>query len=241
MTVHAIKNDVATASKSPERQALAAAIEAVAEAERAEEAGREAVTRAVALVHANESKLGAANAAVVSAKERHTMAVAAAIGKGMAVPAGTLKAARAAQADAEDDLTAATAALAQWQTKLADLEAETASARMAVEVVINALLAGAAPRLVAAIAARRTELLSLLSISYFISRRGSERHGTSGYFSVIPALAKPLAAAAGEIEAAIQIGTGAWGPDVALAHPVVARWEEAIADLRADANAPLPE
>jgi Tfp pilus assembly protein PilX len=240
MTVHAIKNVVATASKSPERQALAAAIESVAEAERAEEAGREAVTRAVALVREGELTLAAANAAVVSAKERHSTAVAAAIGNGVAVPSGTLKAARAAQADAEDDFSASSDALTQWETKLSDLEASTASAHMAVEVAINALLATAALPMIKAIAEHRTKLMALLSVSYWIARRGSERHGTSAHFSTIPELAAPLAAVSASIEAALRVGTGGWNSDSALAHPVLNRWADAVAALRLSADAPLP-
>jgi hypothetical protein len=237
MPVHAIKKAEA---RSPERQVLADAIEAVAQAKRAEENGRAAVARAVDLVNAGSAKLAEASAAVVAAKERHTAAVAAAIGKGAAVPAGTLKSARAVEADAEDDLAAATAALEQLQAALADLEAETGRANVQVQAAINAVLAEVAPRLVASIAQHRSQLLALLSIAWFVRSRGSERHGSTFHASVIPALSRPLAAAAAEIEPQIQVGTGAWGPDAAVAHPSVRRWEESVAALRTDADAPLP-
>jgi hypothetical protein len=238
MAMHAIKKT--TEARSPERQALAHAIEAVAQAERAEENGRAAVARAVDLVNAGSAKLAEARVAVVAAKEQHTAAVAAAIGKGTAVPAGTLKSARAAEADAEDDLAAATAALEQLQTALADLGAETGHAKLSVEAAINGVLAGAAPQLVAAITARRAELLELLSISWFVRSRGGERHGSTFQSSEIPALRRPLATATAEIDPQIQVGTGAWGPDAALAHPSVGRWHEAVVALRTDPDAPLP-
>jgi hypothetical protein len=238
MAVHAIKK--VTGARSPERQALADAIEAVAQAERAEENGRAAVARAVELVNAGTAKLAEASAAVVAAKERHTAAVASAIGKGTAVPAGTLKSARAAEADAEDDLAAATAALEQLQTALADLEAETGRASVHVQAAINAVLAEVAPGLVASIAQHRSQLVALLSIAWFVRSRGSERHGSTFQSSEIPALRRPLAAATAEIDPQIQVGTGAWGPDAALAHPVIARWQQVVAALRTDPDAPLP-
>jgi|SRR5579862_4729678 len=241
MVVHALnKKVVTTVPISPERQALATEIEAAARAECAAENGRAAVARALELVNETSNKLVEANAAVISAKEDHTAAIAVAIGKGTPVPSSTLKIARTAQAEAQDNLDAAAAALERLQTACTDLEAETSHAKMRVEAAINAVLAAAGFPLVRDLLTRRAEVLQLLSILCFIRNRGRERQGTSSSFRVVPMLSEPLAAVESEINAVLEVGVPFNNFEAALAHPVLNAWQEACAALRADASAPLP-
>jgi hypothetical protein len=109
-----------------------------------------------------------------------------------------------------------------------------------VEAAINAVLAGAAPRLVASIAQHRSQLLALLGVAWWLRSRSSKRHGSTFQADVIPALARPLAAAIAQIDPEIQAGAGFFSFDSAP-HPSVGRWQEAVAALRLDPDFSLPD
>jgi hypothetical protein len=224
--------------RSRERQALAVAIEAAAMAARATEGGLAAVARASELVDDAQSKHAAASATVSAAKERHTAATAEAIGRGAPVPASAVRAARAAQADAEDDLDAAKAALKQLQTALAGLEEEAHRADIAVEAAVNSVLAGeAAVLLVERLEHLKRELPELQAKLYFLKSRGFERQGI--YSVEVPALHAPLAEIESRITSAIELGLS-FHVTAAEQHPAVEPWRAACAALRDDPDVPLP-
>jgi hypothetical protein len=236
MTVHAIKQT--PPARSPERQALAAAIEAHAEAKRAAEAGREAVARAEALAIAAGSRLASANADVGRAKERHTADVAAAVAAGHAIPTSALRSARADAQTKQDDLDALTAALEQLQTQLAELEAQASRSELAVEAAINAVLAPRGSQFARDLVARRSESLALLAHLCFIRDRGGERRGD--IFSPIRELSAPLANVTPEIDRVLGLGVTYQDMEAARAHAAVEALQEACAAMRADPDAPLP-
>jgi hypothetical protein len=232
------KAEAPAPERTSEREALAAAIAANSEAERAAERGRVAVTHASELVSKNETKLAEAQAAVVDAKERHTAATAAAIGRGGPLPSSALRSARAAQADIQDDLDAAQAALEQLQASLAELDENVVAGEIGIEAAINRVLGVAAGQLVHDLVACRTELIQLLSVCYFIRERAGERRGT--FFSPIPELAAPLADIKPEIDSALAAGVPFNSVERALMHPAVEAWAQACAALRDDPDVVLP-
>jgi hypothetical protein len=241
MTITPIKKAVATAPRSRERQALAAAIEDNLAAEAKLEAQRNAVERAERLVGDAATKLAAAVAAVASAREHQARRVAQAISAGsQATPASALRAARAAEVEAQDNQDAGVAALAQLQASLADLEAGAASAAMRLEAALNALLSTAGAPLIERLRLCRIETAELLAILCFIRERGGVRHGTNSRET--RELAEPLAAIKPDIGKALAaIGFPFADVDHAMQHPIVNVWAEAVAALRADADASLPE
>jgi hypothetical protein len=187
-------------SRSPERKALALAIDNKRIADAQLDAQRSAVERAERLVEAARERMQDAEAAVVTVKDQHARAMAAALGKGAPVPANRLTEFRNAASEVADELDAARAALEQLSAALADGEAKADEAALGVDAAIIGVLATAAPELVAAAEAHRDELLSLLSILFFIRRRGSSRHGTSGTWSENPTLSHPLVATPWRVE-----------------------------------------
>jgi hypothetical protein len=240
MTITPLHKKVATAStRSSERETLRAAIDDKAAADAALAAQRTAVERADRLVDDAQAKLVRANAAVVSAKENHTAAMAAAIGKGAPVPvSGELRAARSDVAAAEDDLEAVRLASAQLRAALGDHEAEAERAAMAVEVAINGMLAGAGLAAIDRLVALRDEIMDLFSVVCFVRERGGERRGPSFY--QVAELMEPLAEL--QEKMATGLARGATFDDVtgALANPALERWTEAVAVLRFDADAEFP-
>jgi multidrug efflux pump subunit AcrA (membrane-fusion protein) len=155
------------------------------------------------------------------------------------VPASPLRAARAAQADAEDDLGAARAALEQLRTALADLEAESGHADIALDVAVNSVLAAeAAVALVEKLERLKQELPALQAQLHFLRNRSSLNHGA--YRQEVPELAAPFAEIAPRIRNAVELGLP-FHVAAAEQHPAVEPWRAACAAMRrGDPDAPLP-
>jgi hypothetical protein len=110
-------------ARSAEREKLASAIAEAQETQRAADGVRHAIARAADMVSKARTRLEAAQAAVASAKEQQAYRLAAAAASGTpAALASTMKQARADEVDAQDEIDAAEAALAQLKAQLAGAE-----------------------------------------------------------------------------------------------------------------------
>ena len=240
--IRAIKKH-APGSRSRERQALAEAIVARDEAACALERGRAAVARAERLVDDAQTKLTDAVAAVADAREHQARLVAEAVSAGShATPASALRAARAAETDAADDVDATKNALAQLQASLAALEEESHRAELDVECKINSVLAAAGFPLVKRLIKRRAEILELFAILIWMRNRSRERQGVTSTFRENPALVSPLfSGVAREINTALERGISFDDTEAALRNPILEHWEDAVAATRTDPDHELPE
>ena len=109
------------AARSEAREALAAAIKDHAAAIRAVHRARDSVERAINFRAEAEAKLEAASSSVQKARELQAKSITKAATKpaGSLVPADAMRIARAAEADAQDQLEAAGTAVASCQDVLA--------------------------------------------------------------------------------------------------------------------------
>jgi predicted nucleic acid-binding Zn-ribbon protein len=126
--------------RSPARQALADAQLAVLTAEQAAVAGRRAIERAVAMVSEAEARLKAAQTQVSGARKRHVELLSDAATRGEAVPTGTMREAKLAASDAEDELAAAREALAHLRARQPELDDDAHDARSRVIVCVDAVV-----------------------------------------------------------------------------------------------------
>jgi hypothetical protein len=109
-------------SRSPQRQQLADAIAQRAAAERSVEDARQALSHGRDAVAEAESKLEAAVAETAAANERRAAELEVAAAGGEAPPPSTVRRARAAQDDCEDEVNAARAALEGLKARLGAAE-----------------------------------------------------------------------------------------------------------------------
>jgi len=142
------------------------------------------------------------------------------------------------QTDAQDDRDAATAALEQLQTQLAELTEESRRKELAVAAAVNGVLAVRGFQFARDLVARRSESLALLAHLCFIRDRGGERRGD--IFSPIRELSAPLANVTPEIDRVLGLGVTYQDMEAARAHAAVEALQEACAAMRADPDAPLP-
>jgi hypothetical protein len=231
---------LAEAPRSEAREALASAINTAAEASSAAQRGREAVARAVELVAEAEAKVAAAGEAVVAAREQQSRRVAEAITAGQGAPPGALRAARAAETDAADDLAAAQAALEQLEGDASETEAAAARANFAVERKINDLLvAEALEPLLERLKGLKVQISPLQAALHFIRMRAMHRRGTSTFADAIRGLELPDEVAK-KISDAVELGGLPFNALTSEQHPVATAWREACAALRCDPDVDLP-
>jgi chromosome segregation ATPase len=133
------------AKRSPEREKLAAAIAAAAEAERSLDAARRSVTRAGDAVRRAEDRLAEARTAVSNARSRHVdlLSEAARQGAPAAGPSG-VREARRAEADALEEIELAQTAEAELRSRLPALDEQLRLARNRVVVAVDGLIRSAA-------------------------------------------------------------------------------------------------
>jgi hypothetical protein len=156
-------------SESELRAVLAQAIAQAAAAQQAVEDGRAAIERASNFVSEAKSRGEAAAAGVADAQARFVERAAAAA-RDDAAPSGiSMRAARAAEADAADELAACTAALGEVRAALPSLEEESRVAKHHVEKAANVIVAHAVAPLLLQSEKLRVELLQNLAILRSVS------------------------------------------------------------------------
>lgn len=158
-----------------DRQPLRAALEAKAKAARAVEFRLAAIDRARGILVEAEVALEAARAGVEAARERHAdrIAEAAAGGTAPATP-GTVRQARAAERDCEDDVDAARGALERLASGLPELEEQHALAASAVIAAANAVVAPIAASAVSAVRQARAKYFDAAAVLMVLLAAGDE-------------------------------------------------------------------
>jgi len=136
-------------NEDPLRVALVAALAAKAEADEAVKRQRSGIDRARSLVRAAESAVEEAEKGVTTAREAHAAAIADASANDTAPPASGMRMARLAKVEAEDEVEAAKAALAQLKADLPAVEANARAAAVAIDAAISLILAPYARQLLA--------------------------------------------------------------------------------------------
>ncbi len=226
MTVTPIRK-AGEAEKDPLRVALATAIAAAHEAETAVTQQRSAVSRAEAHLAKAELDLQTATVTVAAAKVSDAAAVAAAIHTAAAIGAPTAaREARAAEQEAQDAVDVATAALAKLNADLSDLEEAARLKRNAVAVAVNDVLTPVVEGYLAAAEDYKSRLAVCMATIGLILDEAMQRGA-------------PLAGLREKHERVAALTAIDVAGDALPA--ALAAWREAIAALKADAAAALPQ
>lgn len=224
-----------------ERSALAAAILKAQQAGAAVERLREAVDRAEEQVAASDQRLVEAAAAIGKAREQHAGALADAASTGKSPAANNaLRAARLAQADAEDELEAAKMALTQLKKGgLGEVEQAAAEAETAVSVEVAKVLRPAGEELLERARKARAEFLACYQAALALTEDDEgEAPLFANEFQGLKARDQRCAPLV-ELRAGIlklNLTVEDWTSAKAAAEP----WLRARAALRFDADAGLP-
>lgn len=222
-----ISSNQAKVQADPLREALAAAQQEAREAHRAVERQRLAIDKTRAAQREAEKAVSAAEEGIGAAREAHARALADAAAADTAPPLSSMRAARQAVTDAQDQAEALKAALAELKARLPDWERTARDADVEVERCISAILAPHAQKLFdRALALER----DLAPIRQALATLLQDRHKTSADVLGHERSRAPL----GEVYAGI-MRFGAWragGPD---------RFAEARGQLREDWAAVLPD
>ena len=183
-------------SRSPEREALAAAIAEAADYKATADATRAGVARAKAMIEDASSRLSAATADASAAKEAHTArAIEAASTGATLTPDASLREARVRADDARDDLEAAEAALAAVEASLGDdlyrerksLERVGAAADMVIQAGPVEALLEEAERIHRDLTGRRNVLILLTTQLRAWQSDGSHNRAYSSTDTSLPA------------------------------------------------------
>jgi hypothetical protein len=231
--------------RSPEREELAKAIKARNDTWTKVKRAHDALPRAKQMIVTAGDRVEAAAEAVAQAKEARRIALAvAAVESRTPEPDRTLAEARAEEAAAQDELEAATAALAEVEATVARFEAELQRTAHVVTALVDRVMAAASiTHLLANARATQDKL---------IGQRAALRHLLASGFvtdaedqrAIVALLTEPLPNCPAYTNAAGQrwpsdlippIGE-AWGK-----HAAVAAYTTARAALLDDADAPLPQ
>ncbi len=222
---------IVPSARSPEREALAAAIQAHADVTKTADAARAKAERARGSLVAAQLRHGTADRHLAAARE-------VAIGD-ITVPDATgrtldLRELRRAEADAREDVEVAREALARAEASLEDPERDERRAREALDAAADAVIAGERERAQAAVdeahkALTRARIVAARIADAVLPFTDSpaERYFRNGHVS--PVLTWPGAV------------SGSWNAIEAAKKSVLAPWNAASAALRADPDAPLPE
>jgi hypothetical protein len=206
--------------KTDDRAELRRAVADCVAARAAVDKHREAIERAREHVTEAAGNAAAADTALNAAQRDHAQRIATAIADGSSPTAtGLIRAARAHERDAEDELAAAKDALARLEADLADLEVDAAAGGRAVD---DALRDALEPMLRALIEATRAHHASYLRAQVAMTVVAGLRDPWD-----------PLRKEAGFIG----LGSAADGRTMDASRR---EWESALAALRLDADAPLP-
>jgi hypothetical protein len=198
------------------RAALAEAIEARDEAGNRLEAAKAAEERVSDLLAASLVKLQAAQAEVVELHESGPQRVLEMASTGVLTMDRPLKAAKAAEADARDDVEEIRRTLTTCKTAIAEAERALMYAQMKVDNAAKPILAAEAVRIITVVEALQAKFNAMRAILSFLS-------------AAIPP-GSPLRL---KVDDALECA-----PARNLEPP--AEWLKARADLMRDANAPLP-
>ena len=152
------------------RSALCAAIAACAAVHARAEQHQQAIHRARNMLGAAEAKLNLAGETLESARSQHAETLAQAAQAGTAPRGNTeLRAARQALADAEDEASAARAALEQLEADGDDLDASSPQLENAVLVAAAQVVAPAAEHILAQLRQKQTELAILQQVFHSLT------------------------------------------------------------------------
>jgi hypothetical protein len=216
-TVTAIRKD-----EGNERGALRHAVSAAAKARAAVAAHHAAIERAQEHVAEAVGNVAAASAAVNTARQDHAKQIASVItGGGSPTATGLIRAARAHERDAEDELAALKEALGSLQADLADLETDVSVAGRAVDAALAEMLKPVATRLLEEARAHHLRFLTTREALNVVGRSFNPWDG-------------------GELTKQIdRVGTFSEA-DVRVSIATRQQWLDAIEALKMDAGAPLP-
>jgi hypothetical protein len=212
---------VALRKTADERAELRRAVAGCASARAAIDRQREAIERAREHVAEAAGDHAAAVTALNAAQRDHAERIATAITGGASPTAtGLIRAARAHERDAEDELAAARAALTKLEADLADFEAGTAAAGKAVDAALAEMMEPIAWRLVEEVRERRRRFLALQAAlcslgSLFVSWSELRK----------------------QIDRTAMFGDA---DDVRVSRAAAKEWQAALAALRLDADAEVP-
>jgi hypothetical protein len=224
------------APRSPEREALAIAIEVAAAAERAMTLGRDALDRGRALVEEAEAERDAAIAGMSSAREADADALVHSARTRESVTAGATRKARQRVEVAEDAVEVAQAALVKLESDAAETEDAARRANFAAErAVTGILISEAVGPLVERLEVLKSEIPSLQAALHAIRMRAWRRRGSFG--EEIRELRLPE-----DIDNKIREAVEClpFNHYSAEEHPAFAALREACEVLRRDADAALP-
>ena len=234
------------------RRELADAIAAAEAADRAVEDSRVAVERARSFVSEAEKRLAAATAGVADAKQLFVARTTAAATGDAATSAVSMRGARAAEIDAQDELDACKMALERVKGGRPELEEEARICAHNVVRAVNALLAAAAGPLLLEAEALRVALFQKLAVAWELTatdleverRRRWERNVSIRESSADLEATAALGGLKGETEKLVAnlLGDLERGQNTFdwKEFPAAKAWAEARRMLMRDPNAPLP-
>lgn len=239
MTIAVLKPKTSDLKGDPLRVALADAIDASRKTDAAIESRRGAIVRATELVEKAERGLEAASAMVADARGRHAQAVAEAAAGGTPPSSpSTMRAARVAEVDAQDEVDAAKSALAQLEGGLPNLQEHAVRAESKVRAAVNAVVASAAKPFLEETRELQAELVAKRAILQFL-RHYEANDETSDDPTLAVILADERKAPLAELHDLIDKFL-AQNPLTATNEEAVAAWRQAREKLMRDAGAALP-
>lgn len=156
--------------RSPERQHLADAIAEREECKRRVRDARGAIARGEDMVAAAKSRLAAAEASTAASRTRRAQELAHAVEAGTTVLASPTREARIEEADAQDDLDAARAALVGLQKRLGDAEDAFRAAQAMVVAAADIVLRSEARRVLAEACAAAEALKRCRTVLLYFQR-----------------------------------------------------------------------
>jgi hypothetical protein len=229
-----------TDGDDPTRSTLRAAIAARAAAEAKAGQQQEAIHRARNMVTAAEAKAGLAGEALESCRADHAQALAEAATTGSTPKAnGALRSARAALSDAEDEASAARAALDRLEADGDDLKAANSQLENAVLVAIAEVIAPVAERLLAQIQRKQIELSVLQQL--FLALTDDDEAGAP----LFPTDVRRLNAKDARMKPVTALREQLFNLDLKAgqerAKEAAAAWRKWRESLRRDSDVPLPE
>jgi hypothetical protein len=207
--------------KADERAALRHAVVAAAKAQAAVVAHCDAIEKARELVAEAEGKLRVAAKAVEAARQDSAQQIAAALVGGGGSPANKpgVRAARVAEQFCEDDVEAAKGAVATLAADLADLESDATRAAGVIDTALAEALRPLASRLLEDVRGHRLRFLRSQAALRMLGRLWNS------WDDIVK-----------EIDRTSSINDA----DMRLAIVVEQEWQAALAALKVDADAPLP-
>jgi len=226
--------------RSSERTALAAAIAEAAEAQRKADASRAAIPRAEAMVAQAQGRLDQATDSVAASRDAQAARMAAAAASGAALaPDPGMRQSRLLEADAEDELDAARAALASVEAATVEAEKRVEGAKINVSNCAKRVVKSMKSTAIAKVRALRAELDSrTLELTKALNTQVAYLHFTGDkQCEEIPG-SWPMTDEDQQMYSIINQEQKLFDHNVR--EPVRGSWTKALADLHSDPDAALP-